>query len=132
MSTVAGFIHPTECHTPAFITAELFSETPASQLADAFMKLYSAERLVLSLSYFHELTMMDIASVMKLSVQDVLMLHASAVRRLAYLLHTPGERQLDKSADQRFSEVRHYLWKEVGTVVSAREIAVPNRCRPKS
>ena len=71
---------------PALLTADLLMRTPASDLAEALMRLTKAERLVLSLTYFHELTVVDVATVMNLRSQDVLAIHADAINRLSDLL----------------------------------------------
>ena len=56
--------------------------TPASQLATALLQLPVAERLLLSLIYFHDLPMMDAAAAMKLDAQTAVELYNSAVTYL--------------------------------------------------
>ncbi len=60
-----------------FLTA-----TPASELATALLQLPVAERLLLSLIYFHDLPMTDAASAMRLDAENAFEIYTSAVSSL--------------------------------------------------
>lgn len=88
MCTADLFTVPAPIRISSLLTADLLRETPASVLSEALMQLSIAERLVLSLTYFHELAIEDAATVMSLSSHDVLALHAAALARLSMLVNS--------------------------------------------
>lgn len=71
---------------PSGLALELFAKSPALVLSEALMKLHTAERLILSLRYFHELPIRDVASVMKLDGRLAVELHARAINALSRIL----------------------------------------------
>ena len=75
---------------PSGLALELFAKTSASVLAESLMKLHTAERLILSLRYFHELPLRDVASVMKLEGHVAAELHARAIKALSRIVR-PGQ-----------------------------------------
>lgn len=91
MPTAASVHERAAINSSALIGLELFTSTPASILADGLMGLPTAERLVLSLMYFHELSFEDVASVMKLDAREVLRIHALAVDGLSKLVAANGK-----------------------------------------
>ena len=76
---------------PSGLALELFAKTSASVLAESLMKLHTAERLILSLRYFHELPLRDVASVMKLEGHVAAELHARAINALSRMLAGKSE-----------------------------------------
>ena len=65
---------------------EFLATTPASLLATALLQLQIAERLLLSLIYFHDLPMMDAAAAMNLDTQSAFEMYTHAVSSLKKLV----------------------------------------------
>lgn len=71
---------------PSRLILDLFTKTSASILSEALLQLNTAERLVLSLNYFLEFSVREVASVMKVEEQVAVEIHARAVSSLSKLV----------------------------------------------
>lgn len=76
---------------PSAVTPTFFTDTTASILAKGLMRLRTAERLMLSLTYFHEFSIGDAAEVMKLDLASASALHTGAVISLSKLVAGKNE-----------------------------------------